>query len=129
MLGFQIILAHLIGDYLIQNQWMASEKTKRWWPAIVHGVTYTVPYLFITQSIWALLVICITHIIIDRFRLAKHFIWFKNQIGPKSYRYSWEDGKATGFSSKVPIWMSTWLMIIIDNTLHLIINTLAILLF
>ncbi|WP_205679869.1 DUF3307 domain-containing protein [Paenarthrobacter ureafaciens] len=36
MIVLWILLAHLIGDYLIQSDWMASEKTKRWWPAIAH---------------------------------------------------------------------------------------------
>lgn len=26
-------LAHMVGDYVIQSDWMASEKTKLWWPA------------------------------------------------------------------------------------------------
>jgi hypothetical protein len=42
-------LAHMVGDYLIQNHWMAVEKTKRWWPAVVHGVTYGLPFLLITR--------------------------------------------------------------------------------
>lgn len=33
-------LAHMVGDYLIQSDWMAQEKTKRWWPAIAHALTY-----------------------------------------------------------------------------------------
>ena len=38
-------LAHMVGDYVIQSHWMAVEKTKRWWPAIAHGVTYGLPFL------------------------------------------------------------------------------------
>lgn len=52
MTGLGIILAHLIGDYLIQSHWMATEKTKRWWPAIAHAVTYGLPYLIVTRSPW-----------------------------------------------------------------------------
>ncbi|MBT2390812.1 DUF3307 domain-containing protein [Streptomyces sp. ISL-1] len=36
MLFFESLLAHLAGDYLIQSDWMATEKVKRWWPAVVH---------------------------------------------------------------------------------------------
>ena len=126
MLALWIVLAHLVGDYLIQSHWMATEKTKRWWPAIVHGVTYTLPYLLITQSLAALLVIAGTHIVIDRLRLAKHVVWLKNQLGPRSHRPDWADAKATGYPSDTPAWLSVWLMIIADNTLHLIINTAAI---
>lgn len=127
MIGFGIIMAHLIGDYLFQSHWMATEKTKRWWPAIVHGFFYTLPYLLVTQSIVALLVIAITHIAIDRYRLAKHVSWFKNQIAPNKLRPTWADSKATGYPSDTPPWMAVWLMIITDNTLHLVINTIAVL--
>lgn len=126
MIGLYILLAHLVGDYVLQTDWMAQEKTKRWTPAILHGIVYTLPYLFITQSWAALLVIAGTHIIIDRFRLAKHIGWFKNQFAPKSHRPEWAGGKYNGYSQATPVWMSTWLMIITDNTMHLIINILAV---
>ncbi len=129
MLGLGIILAHLVGDYLLQTHWMAVEKTSRWWPAILHGITYTIPYIFVTQSFWALFIICTTHIIIDRFRLARHFVWFKNQFAPKAHRPSKADLKTTGYPASTPPWLAVWLMIIADNSLHLLINTAAILLF
>ena len=124
--GFGILLAHLVGDYLLQSHWMACEKTKRWWPAVAHAATYTVPYVFVTQSVWALLTIGVTHAVIDRYRLAKHVVWFKNQLAPKSFRPAWVDSKVTGYPSDTPLWMSTWLMIIADNTLHLLINTASV---
>lgn len=123
MTALGIILAHLVGDYLIQTHWMAVEKTKRMWPAVLHGITYTLPYLFVTQSIPALAVIGGTHIVIDRYRLAKHVIWFKNQFAPKAFR---PGHTATGYGADVPAWMAVWLLIIADNTLHLLINTAAV---
>lgn len=78
-----ILLAHLVGDYLIQSDWMAKQKLVRWWPAVAHGVTYTLPYLFVTQNPWALLIIGGTHIVIDRYRLAKYVVWLKNQVGAR----------------------------------------------
>lgn len=121
-----IIVAHLVGDYLLQSDWMANEKTRRWFPAILHGILYTVPFLLITQSIPALLVISISHIIIDRYRIAKHIVFVKNFMAPRSEWPSWADSKATGYPSKTPVWMAVWLMIIADNTIHLLINIAAI---
>lgn len=121
-----ILLAHFVGDYLLQSDWMAVEKTKRWWPAIVHGVTYGLPFLLVTHSWLALIVIIGTHIIIDRYRLARHIVWVKNFIAPRSYWYAWDDCKATGYHKDRAPWLSTWLMIIADNTIHIIINVLAV---
>lgn len=122
-----IIVAHLVGDYILQSHWMAQKKTEEWLPAILHGVTYTLPFLFITQSILALLVIAGTHIIIDHYRLAKHVSFAKNFMSPKTHHPTWQDSKGTGFPSDTPPWLAVWLMIITDNTLHILINVGAVL--
>jgi hypothetical protein len=119
----EIILAHLVGDYLIQSNWMATRKTSAWWPAILHGLTYTIPFLLITQSPWALLSIGGTHIVIDRYRLARHLVWLKNLVGPRD---SHAGHTATGYPDGTPVWLATWLMIIADNTIHLLINVASV---
>ena len=124
MTALGILLAHLVGDYLIQSHWMASEKVHRWWPAIAHGLTYTVPYAFVTQSLPALAVIAGTHIVIDRYRLAKHVVWFKNQFAPRAFRPA---HTATGYPDDTPPWLAVWLLIIADNVIHLLINAAAVL--
>ncbi|KAB7752778.1 DUF3307 domain-containing protein [Mycolicibacterium mucogenicum] len=116
-------LAHMVGDYLIQSDWMAQEKTRRWWPAIAHGVTYGLPFLLVTQSVAALAVIVGTHVVIDHWRLARHVVWFKNQLAPYAFR---PPHTATGHGPDRPDWLSVWLLIIADNTLHMLINVAAV---
>lgn len=123
MTALGILLAHLVGDYLIQSHWMAVEKVNRWRPAVAHGLTYTLPYAIVTQSWIALAVIAGTHIVIDRYRLAKHVVWLKNQLAPKAWR---PGHTTTGYADDVPPWLSVWLLIIADNTIHLLINTGAV---
>ncbi|WP_422744305.1 DUF3307 domain-containing protein [Micromonospora sp. WMMD754] len=125
MTGLGIVLAHLVGDYVIQSHWMACEKTKRWWPAVAHGITYTLPYLLVTRSPWALLVIGGTHIVVDRYRLARHVVWVKNQFAPRG-QYRPVERTSTGYPLDTPPWMAVWLMIVADNTLHLAINAAAV---
>lgn len=121
-----LLLAHLVGDYLLQSHWMATEKTKRWWPAIAHAVTYGLPFLLVTQSPAALAIIVGTHAVIDRYRIARHVVWFKNLAAPKAHRHSWAECSATGYPQDTPPWMAVWLMIIADNTIHLAINAAAV---
>lgn len=135
------LIAHLAGDYLLQSQWMATEKTKQSLAAGVHAFTYTLPFLLLTHSLIALFVICSTHFLIDRYRLARYVIYAKNFIAPEREifmrpehellpfekdefkdQYKWENCKATGYPSEVPAWLATALMIVADNTLHLFIN-------
>lgn len=121
-----LILAHFIGDYLLQSDWMALEKTKHWWPAIAHALTYGIPFLIITRSIPALAVIVFSHAIIDHYRLARYIVWAKNMMAPKSYRDPWSDCSDTGYNKTRAPWMAVWLMIIADNTIHMIINTISV---
>jgi hypothetical protein len=117
------LLAHMVGDYLIQSHWMATEKTKRWWPAIAHAVTYGLPFLAITRNPIALVVIVGTHAVIDRYRLARHVVWAKNHLAPHGFNPSWSECSGTGYPPHTPPWLAVWLMIIADNTIHVLINS------
>lgn len=134
-----VILAHAVGDYVIQSDWMAREKVRHWWPAILHGVTYTLPFLFLTLDWRALAVISLTHIVIDRYRLARFVIWVRNWMSPVHFRRSkstwfsyeaynppWHECRSTGFAPGRPAWLAFWLLIFADNTIHVLINVAAI---
>jgi len=119
--------AHLVGDFLLQSDYMALNKKDRILPCLIHVLLYTVPFLFLTRSPLALLVIMGTHFAIDHWGPHRHFIWAKNQLfAPKAARKTWDECRFTGFSPDRPVWLSVWLSIVVDNTAHLIINGLAI---
>jgi hypothetical protein len=115
------LVAHAIGDYVFQSHWMATEKTSRWLPAVLHGLTYGLPFVFMASPL-ALAVIVGTHIVIDRFRLARYVVWAKNHLAPVS------PGPltATGYPDTAPPWLAVWLLIAADNVLHVLINAAAI---
>lgn len=119
------LVAHAIGDYVLQSDWMATEKTKQNLAAAIHASTYTLPFLFLEASGWALFVIAWSHYFIDRYRLARYVVWFKNFSAPPGFNPSWEQCKATGYPPDRPPWMTVWLMIIADNVLHVLCNGLA----
>lgn len=125
MNGYKLLVAHLAGDYVLQTTWMAEEKTKRWAPAAVHGVTYALPFLAVTRSSRALAVIAGTHIVIDHYRLSGHLNWAKNQLAPRRFRYRRGDSDALGGVPGSPPFMAVWLGILVDNTMHMALNGLA----
>jgi Protein of unknown function (DUF3307) len=112
------IVAHLIGDYILQSHWMATEKTKNSRAAAIHAISYTIPFILITQAVWPIMVIMVSHFLVDRFRLARYLVWFKNGAHLPITQ--------TGYPDDVPVWLSTWLLIIADNTVHIVCNGLAI---
>ncbi len=120
----QLIL-HLVGDYVTQSDWMAQNKTKSTWAALCHATVYALPFLAIA-SVNAWLVIWLTHLVIDRFRLARYVAYAKNWLAPRSYWHPWSECSGTGYHKDSPPWLSVWLMIAADNTLHLAINAAAI---
>ena len=118
------LLLHLIGDYILQTNWMAREKIRRSLAAAVHVTLYVLPFVLLTQSVTALAVMWVSHFLIDRFRLARHLIFAKNWVTEPSL--TWQDCSRTGYPSELPAWLSVWLMIVTDNTLHLVTNYAAI---
>jgi hypothetical protein len=119
------LLAHLVGDYILQSHWMATQKTSRSLPAALHALTYSLPFLLLTRAPEALVAVAITHFVIDRWRLARYVVWLKDQFAPKAFRHPWRECQKTGQHESLPDWLGVWLMIIADNTLHLICNGLA----
>lgn len=117
------ILAHLVGDYLLQTHHQAVVKTRSWPVALAHAATYTAAHLPVTRNPRALAVIGLTHAVIDRYRLARHVVWAKNQLAPRAHR---PGHTPTGYPEGTPDWLAGWLLIVADNALHLLINAWAV---
>lgn len=117
------LLAHAVGDYVLQSDWMATEKATKSLAALAHAATYILPFLFLTTNPKVLLVIGGTHFIIDRFRLARYVVWVRNYPWPGSK--PWAQCRDTGFANGLPPYMSAWLLIIVDNIIHVVINGAA----
>lgn len=112
------LLIHLFSDYWLQNDWMALNKKKNYLIALLHSIIYTIPFILLTNSVIALLIICITHSLID----GTNIVCFLNKCKNNNFK------TITGYGEDRPDWISWWLIIIQDNILHLIINYFALLL-
>lgn len=143
------LLAHAIGDYVLQSDWMASKKRTDPIACLVHAMVYTlcfIPFVWGSHS-WAspLLVICGTHQLIDHFGLARYVVWAKNFLAPRWLVWMptcklagcqlhqetrirnlpWRSCQKTGYLPDAPDFLAVWLLIIADNVLHVVINGLA----
>ena len=118
------LMLHLLGDYVLQTDHMAIHKTKKTWVAFFHALVYSLPFVLVCDSFPALFIIFFTHGLIDRFRLARYVAMLKNMLGDPAHFRSYLTG--TGFPEATPRWSSGWLLVIIDNIMHLVINGLAI---
>lgn len=124
MVGFGLLCGHLLGDYILQNDWMARNKVnqlpgpggdyhqrwKIWWTGhlacTAHCLLYTLAVWLCScwwMPMWGLAVCFAMHWPIDRFRLARR--WMVYVSGQKEF--------ATGA-------LSPWSIIIVDNVFHLL---------
>lgn len=116
------LLLHLIGDYILQNDWMAVNKKKLTLKGElacqIHCITYSLPFLFIGSWL-SVLLIYLSHYLIDRFNFIPWFISVKNGVFHK---------KNFGFPEDRPIYLTMWLCFIIDNIFHICCNYLSLML-
>lgn len=100
------LVGHLLGDFMFQNDWMASRKNVSTWHCLVHVLIYsTIVTLCVhlyhgASSPRLFLLIAVPHFIIDRFGLPRRWMRFYGQnyfaVGP----------------------MSPWSIVAVDQAMH-----------
>lgn len=109
------LCGHLMGDYLIQNDWMASNKKTHWLPCLVHVITYTltialwcsVPWWSKTPwPWWALLFTAVTHYAFDCSYLVK---WYCRLTGRLKFIDPAPENR-----------LFPWSWISVDNSFHIV---------
>jgi len=96
-------IGHLVGDYLLQNDWMAlNKKAKSWRGELachVHCLLWTLSVLLCTGwwDLWHFALCYASHYLLDRTSIVEWYVRAINVRRPLS-----------------------WLYIITDNTLHLL---------
>ena len=62
---FKLIICHLLGDYPLQIDYIARTKGENWYHLIVHCLLYCVPFYLCFGFNSQLLLIFLSHIVID----------------------------------------------------------------
>ena len=98
------IIGHLVGDYLLQNDWMALNKKRNPLICFVHAILWTASVCFFAawSNPWAIGVLLLTHFIQDHSDVV--ILWMR-MIGQKQF--------ATGPCSP-------WSIIVVDNVWHIV---------
>lgn len=88
-----LLLAHFLGDFPLQTNWMAANKATKWLPLMVHSMLYTtllgtIAFFGFGGLIWwQLLVIFLTHVLLDR----RTFVtwWMTHVMKTNPAEYPW----------------------------------------
>ncbi len=100
-LGF---LGHMVGDFLLQNDWMAQNKKKDYWICAIHSMIWALTVCFFIGRVefWFINFLYLSHYVIDSTNLVPCYMRLVGQkdfmIGP----------------------CAPWSIIVVDNTFHLL---------
>lgn len=99
------IVGHLVGDYLLQTDWMAQNKKLQSWPCLVHCVIWTVCVCVFAGWGWLAAV----------FLFGCHFAQDRTQIVKWWMTLQWKS--QTGFTQPP---LAPWSLIVVDNVWHVV---------
>lgn len=98
-----VLVGHLVGDYLLQNDWMAAGKKKSSFICAVHVALYTLAVLVLSGE-WSPVIatgVAVPHFLIDRWGFIAWWMKFMRQPA----------------FMEPP--MSPWSRIVVDNVWHI----------
>ena len=100
---WSLVLAHLVGDFLLQRKYWALNKTSKLSALLIHCVVYTaafIPVFWMYEVCWAWLAwIFLTHVLIDN----GHFVnWWSRVVN----------------DNHDPVF---WLLVVRDQVIHLLV--------
>lgn len=115
---FELLLGHLVGDYLLQNEWMAQNKSENTWigwlAATVHCIIYTLAVCLIMWEwnlIW-MIAVFFSHFFIDKFAFGYWYLKHIKGLDTYSYKMVWLSELRAGFNAVI--------YTVTDNTMHLL---------
>lgn len=98
------IVGHLVGDYLLQNDWMALNKKKSSFHCFVHCVLWTLSVMAFSS---------VLDIRVATILFATHFVQDRTEIVRSWMRFVGQEKFATGPCAP-------WSIIVADNVWHIV---------
>lgn len=78
MLLINLIFCHLVGDYVLQIDYIAKTKGTNFYHLLVHSLLYCLPFYLVFGLAWQLIPLFILHIVIDllkaRYKLIPYWL-------------------------------------------------------
>lgn len=76
-----LVFCHLVGDYVLQIDFIAKTKGDNWYHLLVHCLLYILPFRIVYGADWKLAVLLVTHIIVDALKARyKKITYTQDQI-------------------------------------------------
>lgn len=72
---YKLLACHMLGDYVLQTDFLAKTKGENWWHLLAHCVAYTVPFVVAFGIDWRIGYLLVMHLFIDALK-ARHYIGY-----------------------------------------------------
>lgn len=73
---YKLLACHMLGDYVLQTDFLAKTKGENWWHMLAHCVTYTVPFALAFGIDWRVCFILALHLAVDTLKARWHLIGY-----------------------------------------------------
>ena len=125
------IIGHLVGDYLLQNDWMATNKKKHSFPCAVHCLLWTCSVMFFAGWMWiekphflwikpwVFSALFLTHFIQDRTQI---IIWWMKLKWKDQSKFMECDSLLLKheYEPTIKVGLGPWSIIVVDNVWHIV---------
>ena len=98
-------IAHLVGDFLLQTDWMAKNKKENSWACTAHVACYILPFLLFADLTWQQFILI----------TAQHWIQDRTYIVKLSMIHITRQRNFAQNEMFLP-----WSLIVVDNVWHLV---------
>ena len=73
---YKLLACHMLGDYVLQTDFLAKTKGKSMWHLLAHCVMYTVPFALVFGIDWRIGFILAMHLAVDALKARWHLIGY-----------------------------------------------------
>ena len=71
-----LVFCHLVGDYVLQSNFLATTKGENWYHLFVHCALYCLPFVIVFSITWQLAYIFVIHVVADALKARYHKIGY-----------------------------------------------------
>lgn len=87
MLGFWIIVTHLVGAYLTSSDYIQSRSAGSSTFAAISSVLYMIPFMiFLPGTVLSFIAVIVFRFLVLRFSIVDYIVWAKNLMAPRDQR-------------------------------------------
>lgn len=63
--AYMAVALHMLGDYVLQTDFIAKTKGQNWWHLLSHCLTYSLPFALFFGVDWRIIALVTSHFVVD----------------------------------------------------------------